>query len=134
MVLMDRSWYNRAGVERVMGFCSEDEYAEFMYSCPIFEEMLTRSDIHIIKYWFSVSDDVQEKRFQGRIADSTKRWKLSPMDIESRNRWVRSQRVSRSRSHSHSHSHVGAGRRTFGGQSVPVLRCALSGFLPAHSR
>jgi polyphosphate kinase 2 len=88
MVLFDRSWYNRGGVERVMDFCSEEEYAEFMNSCPIFEDMLIRSGIILIKYWFSVSDDVQEKRFQGRIADSTKRWKLSPMDVESRNRWV----------------------------------------------
>jgi polyphosphate kinase 2 len=88
MVLFDRSWYNRAGVERVMGFCTEDEYSEFMRSCPEFERMLVRSGILLIKYWFSVSDEVQEQRFQGRIKDPTKRWKLSPMDVESRKLWV----------------------------------------------
>jgi polyphosphate kinase 2 len=88
MVLFDRSWYNRAGVERVMGFCTNDEYSEFMRSCPEFERMLVRSGILLVKYWFSVSDDVQELRFQGRIKDPTKRWKLSPMDVESRNLWV----------------------------------------------
>ena len=88
MVLFDRSWYNRAGVERVMGFCSEAEYMEFMHSCPEFERMLVRSDIILLKYWFSVSDEEQEKRFQARIKDPTKRWKLSPMDLESRRRWV----------------------------------------------
>ncbi len=88
MVLFDRSWYNRAGVERVMGFCTEDEYQEFMRSCPEFERMLVRSGIILIKYWFSVSDEEQERRFQGRIKDPTKRWKLSPMDVESRNKWV----------------------------------------------
>ena len=88
MVLFDRSWYNRAGVERVMGFCTEEEYREFMRSCPEFERMLVRSGILLIKYWFSVSDDEQERRFQGRIKDPTKRWKLSPMDVESRERWV----------------------------------------------
>lgn len=88
MVLFDRSWYNRAGVERVMGFCSDQQYWEFMHSCPIFEEMLIRSGIILLKYWFSVSDEVQEKRFQERINDNRKRWKLSPMDLESRNRWV----------------------------------------------
>ncbi|MCG6889545.1 MAG: polyphosphate kinase 2 [Gammaproteobacteria bacterium] len=88
MVLFDRSWYNRAGVERVMGFCTEDEYSEFMRSCPEFERMLVRSGIMLIKYWFSVSDEVQELRFQGRIKDPTKRWKLSPMDVESRKLWV----------------------------------------------
>jgi len=88
MVLFDRSWYNRAGVERVMGFCTDQQYWEFMHSCPIFEEMLIRSGIILLKYWFSVSDEVQEKRFQERINDSRKRWKLSPMDLESRNRWV----------------------------------------------
>jgi polyphosphate kinase 2 len=87
MVLFDRSWYNRAGVERVMGFCTEEEYAEFMRSCPEFERMLVRSGIILIKYWFSVSDDEQEKRFQSRITDITKRWKLSPMDLESRRKW-----------------------------------------------
>ena len=88
MVLFDRSWYNRAGVERVMGFCTSEEYEEFMRSCPEFERMLVRAGIILIKYWFSVSDDVQEKRFQDRIQDPTKRWKLSPMDLEARARWV----------------------------------------------
>lgn len=88
MVLFDRSWYNRAGVERVMGFCTEDEYREFLRSCPEFERMLVRSGIILIKYWFSVSDEEQERRFQARIKDPTKLWKLSPMDMESRNRWV----------------------------------------------
>lgn len=88
MVLFDRSWYNRAGVERVMGFCSDEEYWEFLRSCPYFERMLIRSGITLIKYWFSVSDVEQEKRFQSRLHDPTKRWKLSPMDIESRNKWV----------------------------------------------
>ena len=88
MVLFDRSWYNRAGVERVMGFCTEDEYQEFLRSCPEFERMLVRSGITVIKYWFSVSDGEQERRFQDRIADPTKRWKLSPMDLQSRARWV----------------------------------------------
>ena len=88
MVLMDRSWYNRAGVERVMGFCTEEEYLEFLRSCPSFERMLIRSGIKLIKYWFSVSDEEQEKRFQARIDDPTKRWKLSPMDLTARSRWV----------------------------------------------
>jgi len=88
MVLFDRSWYNRAGVERVMGFCTEDEYQDFMRSCPQFEQMLTRAGIILVKYWFSVSDEEQERRFQERLADPTKRWKLSPMDLESRTRWV----------------------------------------------
>jgi polyphosphate kinase 2 len=88
MVLFDRSWYNRAGVERVMGFASEEQVQEFYRSCPEFERMLVRSGIKLIKYWFSVSDEEQERRFQGRIADVTKRWKLSPMDLESRSRWV----------------------------------------------
>lgn len=88
MVLFDRSWYNRAGVERVMGFCSDDEYAEFLRSCPSFERMLIRAGIILIKYWFSVSDEEQEHRFQARLDDPTKRWKLSPMDVESRARWV----------------------------------------------
>ena len=88
MVLFDRSWYNRAGVERVMGFCTDDEYEEFMRSCPEFERMLVRSGIKLIKYWFSVSDEEQERRFQERLANPTKRWKLSPMDLESRRRWV----------------------------------------------
>ncbi|MEJ5260080.1 MAG: polyphosphate kinase 2 [Anaerohalosphaeraceae bacterium] len=88
MVLFDRSWYNRAGVERVMGFCTEEEYREFLRSCPEFERMLIRSGIILIKYWFSVSDEEQERRFQARLEDPTKRWKLSPMDLESRARWV----------------------------------------------
>ncbi len=88
MVFFDRSWYNRAGVEKVMGFCTDDEYLEFHRSCPEFERMLVRSGIILIKYWFSVSDHEQEKRFQDRINDPTKRWKLSPMDVESRDKWV----------------------------------------------
>ena len=88
MVLFDRSWYNRAGVERVMGFCTDDEYQEFMRSAPEFERMLVRSGILLIKYWFSVSDEEQERRFQGRIHDPKKRWKLSDMDLESRRRWM----------------------------------------------
>lgn len=88
MVLLDRSWYNRANVERVMGFCTDDEYQEFMRSCPEFERMLVRSGIQLIKYWFSVSDEEQERRFQNRIKDPTRRWKLSPMDLQSRKRWV----------------------------------------------
>ena len=88
IVLFDRSWYNRAGVERVMGFCSEAEYQEFLRSCPEFEQMLIRSGIILIKYWFSVSDAEQERRFQKRMNDPTRSWKLSPMDIESRSKWV----------------------------------------------
>ncbi|MBL1175375.1 polyphosphate kinase 2 [Pantanalinema sp. GBBB05] len=88
IVLFDRSWYNRAGVERVMDFCTEEQYREFLQSCPEFERMLVRSGIILLKYWFSVSDDEQERRFQARMLDPTKRWKLSPMDLESRNRWV----------------------------------------------
>jgi polyphosphate kinase 2 len=88
MVLFDRSWYNRAGVERVMGFCTEEEYLEFLRSCPEFERMLVRSGIRLIKYWFSVSDEEQEARFQARLKDPTKRWKLSPMDLQSRAKWV----------------------------------------------
>jgi polyphosphate kinase len=88
MVIFDRSWYNRAGVERVMGFCSNDEYWDFLRACPNFEHMLIRSGIILIKYWFSVSEDVQEKRFQQRLKDPTRQWKLSNMDIESRNKWV----------------------------------------------
>jgi polyphosphate kinase 2 len=88
MVLFDRSWYNRAGVERVMGFCTSEEYEEFVRSCPEFERMLVRSGIMIVKYWFSVSDEEQERRFQARLDDPTKRWKLSPMDLQSRARWV----------------------------------------------
>jgi polyphosphate kinase len=88
MVLFDRSWYNRAGVEVVMDFCSDEEYREFLRSAPEFERMLVRSGIVLVKYWFSVSDAEQERRFQSRIEDPTKRWKLSPMDVESRARWV----------------------------------------------
>ncbi len=88
MVLFDRSWYNRAGVERVMKFCTEAEYQEFLRSCPEFERMLVRSGIKLIKYWFSVSDEEQEKRFQKRNQDPTKRWKLSPIDLKSRSKWV----------------------------------------------
>jgi polyphosphate kinase 2 len=87
MVLFDRSWYNRAGVERVMGFCTDAEYEEFLHSCPEFERMLVRSGIILIKYWFSVSNKEQERRFQDRIHDRTKSWKLSPMDLDSRRRW-----------------------------------------------
>ena len=88
IVLFDRSWYNRAGVEHVMGFCDESEYMEFLHSCPEFERMLVRSGIILVKYWFSVSDEEQERRFQERMHDVTKRWKLSSMDLESRRRWV----------------------------------------------
>jgi len=88
MVLFDRSWYNRALVERVMGFCTDEEYREFMRSCPEFERMLVRSGIILIKYWLSVSDEEQERRFQARIHDTVRRWKLSPMDLEARARWV----------------------------------------------
>ncbi len=88
LVLFDRSWYNRAGVERVMGFCTEDEYWDFLRSCPNFEKMLIRAGIILIKYWFSVSEDEQEKRFISRINDPAKRWKFSDMDIIARNKWV----------------------------------------------
>lgn len=88
MVLFDRSWYNRAGVERVMGFCTDAEYQEFLNTCPEFERMVIRSGITLIKYWLSVSDDEQEARFQARINNPSKRWKLSPMDLQSRARWV----------------------------------------------
>ncbi len=87
MVLFDRSWYNRAGVERVMGFCTDDEYEEFFRTVPDFERMLVRSGIKLIKYWFSITDDEQHMRFLGRIHDPLKQWKLSPMDLESRRRW-----------------------------------------------
>jgi polyphosphate kinase 2 len=88
IVLFDRSWYNRAGVERVMGFCTDAEYGEFMRTCPSFERMIVRSGITLVKYWFSVSDEEQERRFQARVDDPMRRWKLSPMDLESRARWV----------------------------------------------
>ena len=88
IVLFDRSWYNRAGVERVMGFCTDEEYWEFMHSCPELERMLIRDGIILRKYWFSVSDAEQERRFQKRSSDPTRRWKLSPMDLKSRDLWV----------------------------------------------
>ncbi|NET83602.1 MAG: polyphosphate kinase 2 [Moorea sp. SIO1F2] len=88
IVCFDRSWYNRAGVEHVMGFCTDAQYQEFMQTCPEFEQMLVRSGIILLKYWFSVSDEEQERRFQSRTTDPARRWKLSPMDLESRDRWV----------------------------------------------
>jgi polyphosphate kinase len=88
IVLFDRSWYNRAGVEHVMGFCTDEQYQEFIHSCPEFERMLVRSGVMLLKYWFSVSDEEQERRFQSRTVDPARRWKLSPMDLESRDRWV----------------------------------------------
>ena len=88
IVVFDRSWYNRAGVERVMGFCTPDQVEQFLDDAPQFERMLVRSGILVLKYWFSVSDTEQEARFQSRIDDPTRRWKLSPMDLEARNRWV----------------------------------------------
>ncbi len=102
IVLFDRSWYNRAGVERVMGFCSDDQYEEFFRSAPEFERMLVRSGIQLIKYWFSISDDEQRLRFLGRIHDPLKQWKLSPMDLESRRRWeeyTRAKEVMLARTH-----------------------------------
>ncbi|MBF0277116.1 MAG: polyphosphate kinase 2 [SAR324 cluster bacterium] len=88
IVIFDRSWYNRAGVEKVMGFCSDEEYRDFLRSCPEFERMLVRSGIILLKYWFSVSDEEQERRFHERASNPLKRWKLSPMDLKSRERWV----------------------------------------------
>ncbi|MEZ5203294.1 MAG: polyphosphate kinase 2 [Acidimicrobiales bacterium] len=88
IVLFDRSWYNRAGVERVMGFCTDDEYHDFLRACAPFEDLLIRSGMVLVKYWFSVSDEEQERRFQDRISNPEKRWKLSPMDLESRTRWA----------------------------------------------
>ena len=88
VVMFDRSWYNRAGVEHVMGFCTDDEYRDFLRACPRFEDMLISSGIQLIKYWFSVSPEEQERRFQSRIQNTVKRWKISPMDLESRARWV----------------------------------------------
>lgn len=88
IVLFDRSWYNRAGVEKVMGFCSDEQHQEFLRSCPEFERMLQRSGIILLKYWFSVSDEEQEKRFIERLNTPLKRWKFSPMDLESRKRWA----------------------------------------------
>jgi len=103
MVLFDRSWYNRAGVEKVMGFATDEQVEEFMRSCPQFERMLIRSGTIVIKYWFSVSDEEQERRFQARIEDPTKRWKLSPMDIESRDRW---QEYSRAKDEMFAHTDI----------------------------
>ena len=88
IVLFDRSWYNRAGVERVMGFCTPDEYRRFLHQCPIFERLLVEDGIVLVKYWFSVSDEEQERRFRSRLEDPMRRWKLSPIDLESRARWV----------------------------------------------
>jgi polyphosphate kinase 2 (PPK2 family) len=88
MILFDRSWYNRANVERVMDFCTDAEYREFLRSVPEFERMLIRSGIILVKYWFSISDEEQERRFQQRSNDPMRRWKLSPMDLEARERWV----------------------------------------------
>src|SRR6056297_796648 len=88
IVMFDRSWYNRAGVERVMGFATEEQVREFMRTCPEFERMLVRAGISIVKYWFSIGDEEQERRFQQRVADPTKRWKLSPMDLQSRSLWA----------------------------------------------
>jgi polyphosphate kinase 2 len=88
IVLFDRSWYNRAGVEHVLGFCTPDEYRRFLRQCPIFERLLVEDGIMLVKYWFSVSDAEQERRFQSRLEDPLRRWKLSPMDLESRARWV----------------------------------------------
>jgi polyphosphate kinase 2 len=103
IVLFDRSWYNRAGVERVMGFCTEDEVEEFFRSVPEFERMLQRSGIRLLKYWFSITDDEQHLRFLSRIHDPLKQWKLSPMDLESRRRWeeyTRAKEVMLDRTHS----------------------------------
>ena len=88
IALFDRSWYNRAGVERVMGFCTPDEYRRFLHQCPVFERLLVEDGIRLVKYWFSVSDDEQERRFRSRIKDPLRSWKLSPMDLEARARWV----------------------------------------------
>jgi polyphosphate kinase len=88
MVIFDRSWYNRAGVEHVMGFCTPAEYRRFLHQCPIFERLLVEDGIQLLKYWFSVSDEEQERRFRSRLEDPLRRWKLSPLDLESRARWV----------------------------------------------
>ncbi len=93
IVIFDRSWYNRAGVERVMGFCTDHEYWEFLHSCPEFERLLVRAGIIVVKYYLSVSDAEQEERFQSRAKDPTRRWKLSPIDLETRNRWVEYSKV-----------------------------------------
>jgi polyphosphate kinase 2 len=88
IVLFDRSWYNRAGIEKVLGFCTPEEHRRFLQQCPIFERLLVNDGIHLIKYWFSVSDEEQERRFAARIDDPMRRWKLSPTDLYSRTRWV----------------------------------------------
>ena len=88
VVIFDRSWYNRAGVEKVMGFCTPEEHQRFLKECPAFERMLVDDGVHLIKYWFSVSDEEQERRFQARIEDPLKQWKLSPIDLEARSRWI----------------------------------------------
>ena len=88
ILLFDRSWYNRAGVEKVMGFCTEAEYEEFLFTCPQIERALVRSGIQVIKYWLSISDEEQERRFRARMTDPVKQWKLSPMDLEARAHWV----------------------------------------------
>jgi len=88
IALFDRSWYTRSGVEKVMGFCSEEENREFLETCPAFEDMLMRSGVQLIKYWFSINHEEQELRFKSRIEDPTKRWKLSPMDLKSRSKWI----------------------------------------------
>ncbi len=103
IVIFDRSWYNRAMVERVMGYCTDDEYEEFMVTCPQFERMLHRSNIQLIKYWISVSEDVQEKRLQSRLASLNRRWKLSHMDIASRMLWVE---YSRAKDKMHARTHI----------------------------
>jgi polyphosphate kinase 2 len=103
LVLFDRSWYNRAGVERVMGFCTDAEYTEFLRSCPEFERMIVRSGIILLKYWFSVSDDEQERRFQTRMQDPKRRWKLSDMDLESRLHW---QEFSRAKDEMFAHTDI----------------------------
>jgi polyphosphate kinase 2 len=104
MVLFDRSWYNRAGVERVMGFCTDEQYEEFFRTVPEFEKMLVRSGIQLIKYWFSISDEEQHLRFLGRIHDPLKQWKLSPMDLESRRRWEEYTKCQRGDAGAHSHA------------------------------
>ena len=103
MVCFDRSWYNRAGVEHVMEFCTAAQYQEFMQTCPEFERMLVRSGMILLKYWFSVSDDEQERRFQSRTTDPARRWKLSPMDLESRDRWVE---YSQAKDHMFAHTNI----------------------------
>ena len=114
IVLFDRSWYNRAGVERVMGFCTDEEYEEFFRSVPEFERMLVRSGIQLLKYWFSITDEEQHLRFLGRIHDPLKQWKLSPMDLESRRRWEDYTKAKEDHARAHPHSRGalvgGAGR------------------------